>query len=164
VPANHPLAQGSDVLPPPSGVVPAAAAQAIYAVLEGLPATVSASGGGIRSFQGWAVDCALGTLPPSMKLMETKPDGSTREVPNDFNFITNVQRFDVQAEIGGSCPAVYHVPLTGGGDGGSFAGFGWSFQLRSPITEVGTHTFTLTWAWPAQGHSGATSKTVNIVP
>lgn len=164
VPANHPLA--APIAPAPTGIMPPAAlvAQDIYSALEGLPATVSASAGGIRAFSGWAVDCALGNFPPSFKLTETKPDGSTREIPNDFFWNTNISRPDIQASIGGSCPAVYNVPASDGSGLGPYAGFGWTLLLRSPITEIGVHTFTLTMAWPAKGHSGAFSKSLTIVP
>lgn len=155
VPANHPTA--SALLPAPSGETPPVSlvGQDIYTKLEGLPAQVSAAQG-IRSLQGWAVDCALGSYPPVMKIVETKPDGSSREIPNDYFYAPGQPRADVQAAIGGACPAVYHAPL------GANQAFGWSLQLRTPIQELGVHTFTVTFSWPVQGHSGASSVTVTI--
>jgi hypothetical protein len=148
---------GGTELPPASLI-----RQDIYTALEGLPAQTS-SAQGIRSLQGWAVDCALGSYPPVMKITETKPDGSSREIPNDYFYAPGLPRADVQAAIGGACPAVYNVPSQIGSLGSNQA-FGWSLLLRSPIQEVGVHTFTVTFAWPAQNHSGASSVTVTIVP
>lgn len=164
VPANHPLA--GPVVAPPTGEMPPGAliSQNIYAGLEGLPTSVSASAGGIRSFSGWAVDCALGTLPPVMKLTETKPDGSSRDIPNDYFLTTPISRPDIQGAIGPACPAVYNAPATDGSGLGPQTGFGWSMLVRSPITELGVHTFTITWTWPSKGHSGSSSKSVTIVP
>jgi hypothetical protein len=162
VPANHPSASAN--LPRPTGEMPPAAlvAQDIYTNLEGLPSQTNASTG-IRSFGGWAVDCALGSFPPVIKITETKPDGSSRDVPNDYFYAPGLPRPDVQAAIGGACPAVYNVPSQSGGLG-SNQSFGWTLQLRTPIQEVGVHTFTVTFSWPQRGHSGASSVTVTIFP
>ncbi len=160
VPANHPGA--GTFLPPPTGEMPPAslASQDIYTRLDGLPAQVSASQG-IRSLQGWAVDCALGSFPPVIRITETKPDGSSRDVPNDYFYAPGQSRADVQAAIGSACPAVYNVPSQSGGLGSNQA-FGWTLQLRTPIQEVGVHTFTVTFSWPSKNHSGSSSVSVTI--
>lgn len=163
IPANHPMAPQAPPTAGPSGEMPPASlvGQAIYTAIE-MPTTVSAAGGGIRAIGGWAVDCALGAYPPVIRVTETKPDGSTRDIPNDY-FYGIVPRADVQAGIGGACPAVYHMPASDGADLGPNQLFGWGFALRSPITEIGVHTFTVVFAWPAQLHSGSSSIAVNIV-
>jgi hypothetical protein len=139
-------------------------AQAIYSQIE-IPTQFSASQGGIRSLAGWALDCELGSLPPLLRIVETKPDGSMREVPNDLFFNARAPRPDVFAQIQGTCPAVTNIPAGDGSGGlGPSDGFGWSLSLRSPITEIGVHTFTVIWSWPAQNHSGSSSLSVTIVP
>jgi hypothetical protein len=166
VPRNHPLAMPDDPampnLPPPSGLMPPAAlaGQSIYTALE-LPAVVS-SVLGLRTLQGWGVDCALGSFPPVVTVTETKPDGSTRNIPLDFFYVTSLPRPDVQAQIGAACPAVYAAPDSFGTSLGGNAAFGWSVQLRSPITELGAHTFTILMTWSSQGHAGSASSVVRI--
>lgn len=164
VPKNHPAASPAPPTAPPTGDVPRVAAQAIYSALE-LPAVVSASGGGLAFISGWSVDCVAGSMPPISDVVERKPDGSTRTLPNDY-FYAIASRPDVQGGVGPSCPAVYNVPLSDGSGGGPNTLFGWSYRLRSPITEVGVHTFTVmaTWVYQGQPHSGSSSVTVTIVP
>lgn len=170
VPRNHPLAMPDDPTPsaplpvPPTGLMPPAtlAAQGVYTALE-LPAQVSARAGGLTALRGWAVDCALGLFPPSLELREVKPDGSTRQIPNDYFWVPWIPRPDVQAAIGPACPAVYTAlspdpTIRGSND------FGWTLQLRTPITELGAHVFTVISAWPPQGHAGSSSVVVTIVP
>jgi hypothetical protein len=146
----------------PSGILPELAAQSIYSHLE-LPAIVSATVGGLTVIRGWIVDCPLGSFPPSLRLMETKPDGSSREIPNDFFFTSGIARPDVQAAVGASCPAVYNAPSTLNTSLGPNDGFGFSVGLRSPIKELGAHVFTVIASWSAQGHSGSSSVTVTVV-
>jgi len=160
VPANHPLArrpvpQQPEPTPAPVGAF--VAAQDIYSKLE-LPSVTRV----ITSIQGWAVDCQLGTRPPVIRLVETKPDGSMREIPNDF-FFTQSIRTDVQQNIRDLCPAVLNAPAGDGSGGlGPMDQFGWSLALKTPITEPGQHTFTAVWSWPSQQHSGSSTVTVTI--
>lgn len=164
VPANHPQAPTTIHLPGPTGEVPAAAAQNIYSGFTGVPATVRASQGGLQAIAGWATDCALGTFPPAFKLIEVKPDGSSREIPNDYFWVSTSDRPDIQAAVGAACPAVYNVPLSDGNSAGPNTRFGWSMLFRSPITELGVHTFTVIASWPSKNHSGSSSVAVTIVP
>lgn len=159
VPETHPSA------PVPPAPLPAAAQtvlapQGIYAELE-VPASVSA-GIGITMLAGWAVDCALGNYPPVLRLIEQKPDGSVREVPNDYFYQAGADRPDVQARVGDICPAVYNTPASDGTLMGPNIKFGWSLRLRSPITELGRHVFTAIFSWPAQNHAGSASVVVDV--
>lgn len=161
VPANHPQAPTVAHQPAPTGEVPTLAAQDIYSGFTGVSAVVDARVG-LRAIAGWAVDCALGTMPPKFRLTERKPDGSTRDVPNDFFWTSSDARPDVQSAVGASCPAVYNVPALDGARLGANDGFGWSLLFRSPIVEPGVHTFTVIWEWPAQRHSGSSSISVTV--
>lgn len=166
VPANHPLAH-PPVEPTPNPITPPLPQDVeqrfIYGRIE-LPApTVSRSTGGIRQIAGWAADCILGTFPPQIKVIEVKPDGSTREVPTGILYSPALERVDVHNAIRATCPAVLNVPLSDGSFGGPNYNFGWSIPLASPITEIGIHTFTVIWTWPSQLHSGSASLAVNVV-
>jgi len=165
VPANHPLARRpvTDAPPPPPPVLDD---RVILTHIESPTAgsTVSASRGGIQQLSGWALDCQLGNFPPSMRIVETKPDGSLREVPNDYFPVMGGSRRDVQAAFSLSCPAVLNAPDSHGNSLGAIDGFGWVIPLRSAVTEIGIHTFTVTFLWPAQNHAGSTAISVNIVP
>lgn len=163
VPANHPLARRPiDTAPPP----PALDDRIILTHIEFPTAgsTVSASRGGINQLSGWALDCPLGNFPPLMRIIETKPDGSLREVPNDYFPVLGGSRPDVQNAFRLSCPAVLNAPDSHGNSLGAVDGFGWVIPLRSAVTEIGVHTFTVTFLWPAQNHAGSTAISINIVP
>ena len=162
VPKDHPLA-GDDVLTPPTGIVPAAAAQDIYSALE-VPRLLSAAAGGLTQIRGWVVDCPLGTFPPQFPITVTRADGFAMVVPNDFHSVFPASRPDVQAAVGGSCPAVYNVPQSDGKLIGPNDLFGFIIPLRVPIRNPGVYTITLSASWPFQKHSGATSITITIVP
>ena len=162
---SHPLAKPPTTTQPQPTTTPLpqdVEQRDIYGRLE-MPTTVSRSAGGITTIGGWAADCILGTMPPGLKVIEQKPDGSVREIPNDYFYLFQA-RPDVQGQIRATCPNVDHVPLSDGSNGGPNDLFGWRFSLRSPITELGVHTFTVTWTWEPQRHAGSTSIMVNIVP
>jgi hypothetical protein len=166
VPANHPLARRPVSTPAPPVAPPAIEERVVYAKIETPTAggTFSASAGGISQIGGWALDCPLGTMPPVMRVVETKPDGSLREVPNDFQSVFPFGRPDIQAAFTVACPAVLNVPDSQGHSLGANDAFGWLLRLRSPVTEIGVHTFTATFAWPTQNHAGSTAISVIIVP
>ena len=147
VPRDHPLAKrGSQVAP----------TQDILTQIEHPRST----GAPITALSGWALDCKLGTFPPVFRLLETKPDGSVREIPNSAHWNVGEARPDVHLAQRLACPAVLNVPLADGTGGGYNDRFGWSL-LVAPITEPGVHTFTVLFAWPAQNHAG--SSTISVV-
>lgn len=155
VPANHPAAKQPITTTVTRGEIPSPnlVTQDIATALE-----FPRSGQTYRSvttISGWALDCALGSFPPVIRIVETKPDGSLREIPNTSFYTPNIQRGDVQAAYSGACPAVYNSPL------GANAGFGWTLPVTA-ITEPGTHTITVTFAWPAQNHAGSASASFVI--
>lgn len=166
VPATHPDA--GQTTPRPTGILPpfALIEQDIYTGLEGLPASISAFGGhGLRSLRGWAVDCAMGRQPPVLKIVETKPDGTVRDIPiTDDAWSPTQSRADIQAAFGAACPAVFSPRAVEGRPAGPDDRFGWFLQLDAPITEMGVHTFTVIWSWPSLQHSGSSSLSVRIVP
>jgi hypothetical protein len=155
VTVSHPLARKA-VTPAP---VELGLTQDVFVRIDSPRANAS---GAVTSISGWALDCSLGSLPPEMRIVETKPDGSTREVPNDFFPNLGSARPDVQNAYAGQCPAVLNAPDSFGNSLGPNDRFGWSIALRSPITERGVHTFTAIFSWPSKGHSGSTSVSVNI--
>lgn len=159
VPMNHPAAPPQD--PPAQPAVPAvlSASQDVIVVIETPRATPT---GPISLVSGWALHCRLGSLPPVMNIVETKPDGSRRELPNNFFAVQGARRPDVQTAYRGTCPAVMNAPAADGGSLGPNDQFGWSISLRSPITEPGEHTFTAIFTWPGQGSSGSSSVTVTV--
>lgn len=166
VPKNHPLARPSVPSPTPPVAPPAIEQRVVYSRIE-FPtagATYSAAAGGISQISGWAVDCPLGVMPPVMRFVETKPDGSMREIPNDFLSDIATVRPDIQSAFTITCPAVLNVPDSFGRSLGANDQFGWTVRFRSPITEVGVHTFTAVFSWPTQNHAGSTAISINIVP
>jgi hypothetical protein len=151
VPRDHPMARRPAAL---------TTAQEIYGRIE-----FPSSGGrvsSITSLSGWAFDCALGTFPPVIRIVETKPDSSLREVPNDFHYVTNIARPDVHVAFRDTCPAMRNVPASDGSGLGYYDLFGWSLSLRSPVTEPGVHTFTVTFAWPSKNHAGSMAVSVIV--
>lgn len=160
VPPSHPLARKivTPVVPPP--LPSAVEARTIYARIE------SPNDGGtvtsIQAVSGWAVDCALGSFPPILRLLETKPDGSIREIPQNYFPEFYVARPDVQSAVRATCPAVDHVPASDGRDLGPENRFGFVIRLMTPVTEPGLHVFTAQFAWPAQNHAGSASVSVRV--
>lgn len=158
VPPDHPIAR-EPVAPTIIDTVPAAIAQDIYTRIEYPPAMVY---GSISQVSGFAVDCRLGSYPPILHLIETKPDGSTREIPLTFYYEPGQPRGDVQTLFRDVCPAVLNVPSTDGRGLEPNDRFGFRVLLQSPISERGLHIFTAQYSWPGQGHAGSSSVSVTI--
>jgi hypothetical protein len=162
VPANHPIAKA----PVAGAPTPTAPLPAPSVVTQDIATGIDfpRSGGvysSVTSLSGWALDCTLGSYPPVIRIVETKPDGSLREIPTTNFYHATIPRPDVQAAYGGACPAVYNGRGSDGGNLGPNDRFGWSLPV-SAITERGVHTFTVTFAWPAQNHAGSAAVSITI--